>query len=77
MRSPPCQRIEAWQLRQPVVALITIGVGAVATCILAWSVLFDDSSTAALGVLAIAFYSLVIVGAGVAADKIVEAVRSH
>jgi len=60
-----------------VIALITIGVAAAATCILAWSVLFDDSSTAALGVLAIAFYSLVIVGVGVAADKIVGAVRSH
>jgi hypothetical protein len=52
-------------LRRPDIAVVTMAAGSIATCFLAVSILNDESSTAAVGIIVIPPVSLFIVGIGV------------
>jgi hypothetical protein len=61
----PAIAFAVWRPRLPVVATLTMVVGAIATCVTGWSVLFDRHSTAAVGIVGVPFDAVAVVVAGI------------
>jgi hypothetical protein len=67
--------LAAWRLRSVAIASITFLAAAAMSCDLAWATLHDRSSTAAVGLLAIVFYSGAIVLLGLTVQAVVRVAR--
>jgi hypothetical protein len=72
----PAIVLAIWQLRRPVVVVLTFAVAAAVSSRVGWSVLFDSHSTAAVGVIAPGISSLVIVASGVVLEGVVRRLTS-
>lgn len=62
----PAILLATWRLREPLIASLTVLAAATVSCVVAWSVLHDESSTAAIGVPAPGIYAAFLVVIGVA-----------
>ncbi len=68
----PAIAVAMWILRTPVVTIVAVVVAAFVTCSLAMSILNDESSTAAVGLIVVPVVSLLIVGTGMVFEVLAE-----
>jgi hypothetical protein len=68
----PAIAVAIWILRTPVVTIVAVVLGAFVTCALATSILNDESSTAAVGLIVVPVVSVVVVGIGVGFEVMAE-----
>ena len=72
----PVVLLAAWLLREPVAAFLTFSVAATFSCWIAWDVLHDGSSIAAVGVPGPAVIGAFVVVIGIALQGFIRRIRA-